>query len=305
MGKTLAVIDAHTHAFRDAAQALNAMGGAPRVGYVGTLDDLKAIRRKAGIQTSVLLALLPSEGMRNAAQARLPADLTPEQRAHAEGQINETIIGRLQRLNTWACDAAREDPGIVPFINIAPFMDAERMRREIVEKVERHGARGVKLHPEEQRFHMNDRRMWPCYETAQALDLPIVAHSGVVGMFNEGWSHPKHWADVLEAFPRLRLVMAHMGADFWPEPGKLAKKYPQLCFDVCAVISEGTSEGRFTDAEWTGIIRDIGAHRFLYGSDFPWFDPARDIARVLRLPLTADEKRLLLAENARRVLKLA
>jgi predicted TIM-barrel fold metal-dependent hydrolase len=42
----------------------------------------------------------------------------------------------------------------------------------------------------------------------------------------------------------------------------------------------------------------------MFGSDFPWFDPALAIERLLRLDFTQPEKRQLLAENARRIYKL-
>ncbi len=42
----------------------------------------------------------------------------------------------------------------------------------------------------------------------------------------------------------------------------------------------------------------------MFGSDYPWFDPVQDAARIQRLPLTNAEKRAVLHENAIRVLRL-
>ena len=39
----------------------------------------------------------------------------------------------------------------------------------------------------------------------------------------------------------------------------------------------------------------------MFGSDYPWFDPALDAARIERLPLSDGERRSVLYENAARV----
>ncbi len=39
----------------------------------------------------------------------------------------------------------------------------------------------------------------------------------------------------------------------------------------------------------------------MFGSDYPWFDPALDATRIARLPLSDAEKRAVLHENAARV----
>ena len=42
----------------------------------------------------------------------------------------------------------------------------------------------------------------------------------------------------------------------------------------------------------------------MFGSDYPWFDPLLDAARIQRLPLGEGEKRAVLYENAERILAL-
>ncbi len=42
----------------------------------------------------------------------------------------------------------------------------------------------------------------------------------------------------------------------------------------------------------------------MFGSDYPWFDPILDAARIQRLPLTDGEKRAVLHDNAVRILAL-
>lgn len=60
---------------------------------------------------------------------------------------------------------------------------------------------------------------------------------------------------------------------------------------------------RLGDAEAVALVRRLGVARVCFGSDYPWFDPAADAARVGALPgLTDGERAAILGENARRLL---
>ncbi|MGH7321868.1 MAG: amidohydrolase family protein [Candidatus Rokuibacteriota bacterium] len=50
-------------------------------------------------------------------------------------------------------------------------------------------------------------------------------------------------------------------------------------------------------------MKRLGVERVCFGSDYPWFDPAADAARIAELPgFTAAERAALLGDNARRLL---
>jgi predicted TIM-barrel fold metal-dependent hydrolase len=60
---------------------------------------------------------------------------------------------------------------------------------------------------------------------------------------------------------------------------------------------------RLQGADAVALLRRLGIARVCFGSDFPWFDPAADAARVAALPgLTDAERAAVLGENARRLL---
>ena len=52
------------------------------------------------------------------------------------------------------------------------------------------------------------------------------------------------------------------------------------------------------------IVRQHGADRILFGPDSPWQDQKDYVQQLAALPLTADEKKMILGENAKRLLKL-
>ena len=153
-------------------------------------------------------------------------------------------------------------------------------------------------------FFPNNRLLWPAYQTAQELRLPVIAHSGTFGTPVQ-YAQPKNFDEVLASFPNLTLVMAHLGMGYFDETTSLARTYPNLQFDCCAIINLTGAAGGPSDAELTALIREIGVERVMFGSDFPWFDPADAIQRLLGLDFSEQEKRLLLAENAIRIYKLS
>ena len=52
------------------------------------------------------------------------------------------------------------------------------------------------------------------------------------------------------------------------------------------------------------IFRKVGVERILFGTDFPTLDLQPQLEQLLRLPLSDDETRMILSENANRILRL-
>jgi predicted TIM-barrel fold metal-dependent hydrolase len=50
-------------------------------------------------------------------------------------------------------------------------------------------------------------------------------------------------------------------------------------------------------------VKEIGAHRVLYGSDMPFHDPAFDMARIEYAKISDAEKKLVMGENAKKLLE--
>lgn len=297
------VIDAHVHTHQSREVGLQAKQGSDRTDYAGTLDELLPVMKRAGISKAVMVNVLPVPNMRDAAIARLPKELPEAERQEALKEIDDRMLDRLERRNSWTCSLTKENPNLVPLINLDPLMDEGTMTAEILDKINNQGAKGIKLHPSIQHFFPNDRRLWPAYQTAQQLGLPIICHSGTFDTPIQ-YAEPNNFIEVLDSFPGLTLVMAHLGMGFFDEAISLARTYPDLRFDCCAVISNTEAEGGLSDADLTALIKKIGVERVMFGSDFPWYDPAIAMERLLRLDFSEQEKRLLLGENAIRIYKL-
>ncbi|UCB42046.1 MAG: amidohydrolase [Dehalococcoidales bacterium] len=297
------IIDAHVHTYQTREVGLQAKQGNTTTDYAGTVDELLPIMEKANISQAVMVNMLPLAEMKKAAVERLPEDLSQAQRDDALKEIDARMLGRLERRNSWTCDLTREHPNLIPFINLDPLQDDTTMTTELLDKVNNQGAKGIKLHPGSQWFYPSDRRLWPAYRTAQEMGLPIIFHAGRF-MSPETYSRPNNFVEVLESFPELTLVMAHIGTGYENEAVSLSKDFHNLVFDCSAIIGSINPDGELTEERLASLIREVGVERVMFGSDFPWFDPADSVARLLHLEFSEEEKQLLFAENAIRIYKL-
>lgn len=296
------MIDAHVHTYPAREIGRQAMMGTGRTDYGGTPEELLGIMSRAGITHAVMVNMTPVADMRDAALAKLPADLSSAERAEREAEIQRQLTSRLQRRNEWTCETARKRPQLIPFIGLDPTMSETEMMEEI-ETRRGQGARGLKLHPGAQRFHPADRRLWPVYERARELAWPVVFHSGgfALGSARSDYAALRNFPEMLAAFPGLTVVLAHMGFGDFDTSAAIARDYPNAMFDCCFVINGADPLPALPDEDAAAAVRQVGPERVMFGSDYPWFDPAQDAARIERLPLPESEKQLVLHDNAARV----
>jgi len=293
-----AIIDAHIHLYPSKEEGLHhkkdyeiwEYGGKADIRfstYSGDIDDaLKAIEEAGASKAVAVNCLSPSDYARAAS--------TDE---HASmGEI-------LNAYNMWVCEAAKKHPQLVPFIGVDPSnLSVDETEAHVREMVNQHGAKGIKVHPVMQRFYMHDERMMPIWRTCVELDLPIIAHSGPA-RGEDQYAEPRAFAPVLKAFPKLRIVLAHMGGGAWQQLLEIARTYPNTYFDICEIIEWTGAPNAPTDHELTKLILKVGPERVMMGSDFPWYDIDHTVERVMELPLLSMKQReAMLGANAIRIL---
>lgn len=295
------VIDAHVHTYKTPEIGLQAQSGNGKAGCFGTPDELLGIMKEAGIAQAVQVNMTPARSMYNAACAKFPEG--PKESDLNE--ILEMISGRVRRRNEWTIQMAKEYPALVPFPSVDPLMGKEAMVEELLDKIDIFKAPGLKIHPAEGCFFPNDRVLWPVYQVCQDREIPVLSHGGAgFNESDESYARPMNFKDVLKDFPKLTLVIAHLGGDRFEESVEIAKEFPNLYFDTSATIHGAGGKQRMSDEKAVDLIRKIGTDRVMFGSDFPWFHPGQDLKRFLGLKFTEEERKALLADNAKRILKL-
>lgn len=257
------IIDFHAHIYPNkiAEKATNATaefyGITPAC--VGSGEELLREGKAAGISEFVLL----------------PVATKPEQVRH----INEFIIGE--------ASAHAEFHG---FGTIHPACENIQEETEFILKS---GLKGVKLHPDTQRFYTDDKRMFEVFDAIQGK-LPILVHCGDKRF---DFSHPRRLKNVMDNFPKLQIIAAHLGGWSLFEEAFQILKSTDCFLDISSCMM-------FLPAEQVSrYIRGYSADRILFGTDFPLWSPQNEVESFLNLPLHAEELEKIAFKNARHLLR--
>ncbi|MBE1536970.1 amidohydrolase family protein [Actinomadura algeriensis] len=169
---------------------------------------------------------------------------------------------------------------------------------ENIASLDRHGVTAVKIHPLFQNFALDDPRLQEIFE-AFGDRIAVIAHVGAGGdERTNALSGPGMIADIARRFPALRLVACHFGGyRILDEAEEILRGT-----DVVLETSWPPSLGELAPERVRRIIRDHGADRIVFGSDWPMTDPGEEIAAIEALGLTDDETKSVLGGTMARVL---
>ena len=158
------------------------------------------------------------------------------------------------------------------------------------------GLKGVKLHPDIQRFKLDDYRCLKIYELCEANDLVLLVHAGDSRYDN---SNPNRLRPIAEIYDKLKIIAAHLGGwSVWREA------YKQLS-DLGNIYVDCSSSFYYIKPnEAKEVIRAYGADKVLFGTDYPMWCPKSELDIFLSLGLTDEENRKILGENAKKLLHL-
>ena len=259
------LIDIHTHVYPDniAQKATNSIqdfydiaGG----GMNGIVDMLLERGSKAGISKFVILPVAVRHD-------------------HVQS-INDFILGQVQRHDCF-----------VGFGTV--HADMEGLTDE-VERIAAMGLKGIKMHPDTQRFAIDDPRLFPMYEAMQGK-LPVLLH---MGDLRYDYSHPARLRHVLELFPKLDAVAAHFGGYSMYETAR------QLLQDTSCIMDISSSLMFMPEGVAERYIGLYGAERMAFGTDYPLCDPVTETKRFLDLKLTDEQREQIGHKTVERFLKL-
>jgi predicted TIM-barrel fold metal-dependent hydrolase len=138
-----------------------------------------------------------------------------------------------------------------------------------VERALAAGGRVAKVHLQVGRFHALDPLLDPVWAELARRRVPVVLHAGAVpdGSGGEEFCGAGKVAGLLDRFPELVLVVAHLGAPDFGDFLALAEAAPTLRLDTAMVFGGPQSIGAFP----ARLVERLGGlgERVLFGSDFP------------------------------------
>jgi len=154
---------------------------------------------------------------------------------------------------------------------------------------------GIKIHPEEHCYPIVEHGR-AIFEFAAQLDAVVLSHTG------EPNSLPKDFTPFADDFPEVKLILAHLG-----HSGAKGTSHDLQVRAIQAskhgnVLTDTSSSWSILPGLIEWAVREVGAERILYGSDTPVYFTPSQRARIDRADLNDMEKRMILCNNAKRLL---
>lgn len=295
-------------------------GDADRAGgpLLERLEDVGALRLKemdqAGIDVQVLSHAPP-------ATQGLDADSAAALTAGANDRLAVICATQPERFAAFAA---------------LPTTDPNACADELERTVTKHGFKGAMIHGLTNGVFFDDKRYWPVFERAAALDVPIYIHPAlphptVVDVYyrdyledypalrTAAWGFTVETATagirivlsgVLDAYPGLKIILGHLGEGLpfllWRIDHALSRPGNKgLSFrDVFSEHFYITTSGNFSDPALQCSIQEMGADRVLFSIDWPFVANDPGVEWMESLHLNNEDKDKILNGNAKRLLGL-
>ena len=261
------IIDAHAHIYPEkiAAKATDTIGIFYDIKMempAGTAEQLLEDGKHAGISRFVVHSVATT--------------------AHQVRSINEFIKRE--------CDL---HPEFIGFITLHQDLTEEEVFKE-VEWALANNMRGIKLHPDFQKFNIDDEAVEKFYRAAEGK-LPILFH---IGDDRYDYSKPCRLQKVAKKYPNVTFIAAHFGGYRCWEDAPIYKGLDNVYFDTCSSLP-------FISAEKAKeLIEMFGADKFFFATDFPMWDAKAELERFNKIPLTDEEREKIFSKNIKKLLNL-
>ena len=207
-------------------------------------------------------------------QGAVKTHVTPERHwAAAQGADRVIVFG----INSLAEQMHTPNDAIAEYVRAHPekligFMSIDPNQPDALEELERCvadlGLRGIKMSPVYQHFHPSGPLAERIHARAEELGLPIMTHLALSPLPNAPleWGNPLIYDPVARQFPKLKIIVPHMGRPWFHDAMVLARKHPNVYADV-----SGATACRWWGYQALAAFYEFGVmDKLLFGSDFPF-----------------------------------
>jgi len=198
-----------------------------------------------------------------------------------------TTPKQVSSINKFIANSVDESNGIFTGLGTL-HPDSEDVKGDVDEIIGL-GLKGVKLHPDIQKFKIDDYRMLKIYELCEGR-LPLLIHTGD---HRYDFSNPNRMMPILEIYKDLTVIGAHFGGwSVWEKATEALSKYKNFYVD-CSSSLYAITPDRAKE-----LILAYGTDRVLFGTDYPMWEPKEEIERFMQIDLTDEQREDIFYNNA-------
>lgn len=201
--------------------------------------------------------------------------------------------------NQYVHDFCLGQKKFIPFASINPTT-ASKPEQILHHCITTMKFKGLKLYPSYQHFYPNQPSLYPLYEKAVELNIPIMFHTGssIYQHSKIKYADPLHLDDVATDFPDLTIIMAHSGRGFWYDKAFfLSRIHKNMYMEISGLPPQNLLQ-YFPDLE-------KNANKIIFGSDWPGIKSIKNnIISFKSIPLKKSTQKKILFHNAQNILGL-
>ncbi len=196
-----------------------------------------------------------------------------------------TSAGQVAHINDFIAESCRAHPELVGLGTLYPTMEGWEAE---LERMTALGLRGIKIHSDFQKVPLNAPEAVEMYRAVAKRGLPVLFHMGD-NRFD--YSAPERLTNLIRQVPDLIAIAAHFGGwRAWDR--SFSHIQPENVFYDTSSSLMYLGKERALE-----FLDRMGANRFLFGTDFPMWTPAEELARFLDLGLDAEVRDRILYKN--------
>jgi predicted TIM-barrel fold metal-dependent hydrolase len=248
----------------------------------------------------------------------------------------ETAVRLARGVNDRLHEAVRAHPTRFAGFAALPTADPKAAAAELERTVTKLDFKGAMVHGLTNGLFLDDKRFWPIFERAQALDVPLYLHPSVPHpavieayykdyvqdfpiLLRAGWGYTVETATqgirlvlsgVFDAYPRLKIVLGHLGEGLpfflWRIDSALSRegnKPLRFREDFCSHFYITTS-GFFSNPALLCCVQEMGIDRIIFSVDYPYVLNPPATQWMETVPLCAEDRVKILSGNVERLLKM-
>ena len=218
-----------------------------------------------------------------------------------------------------------------------PTPDPKAAVDELDRAVTKLGFKGAMVHGLTNGLFFDDKRFWPIYERAAALDVPLYIHPAFPhpdvinayykdyaedfpSLLTSGWGYTVETATqgirivlsgVLDAHPGVKIILGHMGEsipfslwridDSLSRPGNRSVSFRDAFCEHFYI----TTSGNFSHPALLCSVMEVGVDRILFSIDYPFVANKPGVEWMDTVPLCAEDRVKILSGNAERLLGMS
>ena len=252
----------------------------------------------------------------------------------------QSAVPVARKVNDKLRETVKRHPGRYEAFAVLPTADPKASADELERAVTKLGFKGAMIHGltliDGTNYFIDDKRFWPIFERAQALDVPLymhpaVPHKAVIdayyrdyldqfpGLMTAAWGFTVETATqgirlvlsgVFEAYPRLKIILGHLGESLpfslWRIDMALGRQGNRKTpfRDTFREHFWITTSGNFSTPALLCCVMELGADRILFSVDYPFVPNPPGVKWMQDVPLGPEDRAKILHGNAQRLLKL-